>query len=476
MAVKLYNTLTRRKEEFVPREQGRVAIYACGPTTYNYFHLGNARMLVVFDMVRRYFQYKGYAVTYVQNFTDVDDKIINRAAEEGCDPLALARKYIDEYFKDAQALNILPADVHPKATEHIPEMIEIIKKLEEKGLAYNEDGDVYFAVAKFPGYGKLSGRSLEDMQAGARVDIDERKRNPMDFALWKKAKEGEPYWESPWGKGRPGWHIECSAMSLKYLGPGFDIHGGGGDLVFPHHENEIAQSEGALDGQKLARYWMHNAFITVNQEKMSKSLGNFFLVRDVVQKFPGEVVRFYLLGTHYRSPLDFDDEKLVMASKGLERLKNSVRLTQEALSKVLPEEEPQVEDELVRAAQRAREEFEEAMDDDFNSAQAYAALFELAKELNTYLTKEIKQAYSLTEALNTITELARVLGFDLAEEKADAQAESGKLNEVMELLLEIRQNARQKKDWATADLIRDRVKEIGIVIEDTPDGARWYLK
>jgi cysteinyl-tRNA synthetase len=476
MAVKLYNTLTRRKEEFVPREQGRVAIYACGPTTYNYFHLGNARMLVVFDMVRRYFQYKGYAVTYVQNFTDVDDKIINRAAEEGCDPLALARKYIDEYFKDAQALNILPADVHPKATEHIPEMIEIIKKLEEKGLAYNEDGDVYFAVAKFPGYGKLSGRSLEDMQAGARVDIDERKRNPMDFALWKKAKEGEPYWESPWGKGRPGWHIECSAMSLKYLGPGFDIHGGGGDLVFPHHENEIAQSEGALDGQKLARYWMHNAFITVNQEKMSKSLGNFFLVRDVVQKFPGEVVRFYLLGTHYRSPLDFDDEKLVMAAKGLERLKNSVRLTQEALSKVLPEEEPQVEDELVRAAQRAREEFEEAMDDDFNSAQAYAALFELAKELNTYLTKEIKQAYSLTEALNTITELARVLGFDLAEEKADAQAESGKLNEVMELLLEIRQNARQKKDWATADLIRDRVKEIGIVIEDTPDGARWYLK
>jgi cysteinyl-tRNA synthetase len=476
MAVKLYNTLTRRKEEFVPREQGKVAIYACGPTTYNYFHLGNARMLVVFDMVRRYLKYKGYAVTYVQNFTDVDDKIINRAAEEGCDPLALARKYIDEYFKDAKALNILPADVHPKATEHIPEMIEIIKKLEEKGLAYNEDGDVYFAVAEFPGYGKLSGRSLEDMQAGARVDINERKRNPMDFALWKKAKEGEPYWESPWGKGRPGWHIECSAMSLKYLGPSFDIHGGGGDLVFPHHENEIAQSEGALDGQKLARYWMHNAFITVNQEKMSKSLGNFFLVRDVVQKFPGEVIRFYLLGTHYRSPLDFDDEKLIMAAKGLERLKNSVRLTQEALGKVLPEEEPQVEDELARAAQKARREFEEAMDDDFNSAQAYAALFELAKELNTYLTKEVKQAYSLTEALNTLTELAGVLGFDLAEEKEDVRAESGKLSEVMELLLEIRQNARQKKDWATADLIRDRVKEIGIVIEDTPDGARWYLK
>ncbi|HHV65931.1 MAG TPA: cysteine--tRNA ligase [Peptococcaceae bacterium] len=476
MAIKIYNTLTRRKEEFVPREQGRVAIYACGPTTYNYFHLGNARMLVVFDMVRRYLKYKGYAVTFVQNFTDVDDKIINRANEEGCDPLALARKYIDEYFKDAKALNILPADVHPKATEHIPEMIEIIKKLEEKGLAYNEDGDVYFAVEKFPGYGKLSGRSLEDMQAGARVEIDERKRNPMDFALWKKAKPGEPYWDSPWGKGRPGWHIECSAMSLKYLGPGFDIHGGGGDLVFPHHENEIAQSEGYLDGQQFARYWMHNAFITVNQEKMSKSLGNFFLVRDVVQKFPGEVIRFYLLGTHYRSPLDFDDEKLVMASRGLERLKNSVRLAQEALGKVLPEEEPQVEDELVQAARKARQEFEEAMDDDFNSAQAYAALFELAKELNTYLTKEVKQAYSLTEALNTLTELAAVLGFDLAEEKQGAQADSGKLNEVMELLLEVRQNARQKKDWATADLIRDRLKNIGIVIEDTPEGARWYIK
>ncbi|RNC62758.1 MAG: Cysteine--tRNA ligase [Candidatus Dichloromethanomonas elyunquensis] len=476
MTVRLFNSLTRLKEEFVPREQGKAAIYACGPTTYNYFHLGNARMLVVFDMVRRYLIFKGYDVTYVQNFTDVDDKIIKRATEEGCDPFVLARKYIDEYFKDAKALNIIPADVHPKATEHIFEMIEIVRKLEEKGLAYHAEGDVYFAVEKFPGYGKLSGRSLEDMQAGARVEVDEKKRNPMDFALWKKAKKGEPFWESPWGKGRPGWHIECSAMALKYLGPGFDIHGGGGDLIFPHHENEIAQSEGCLDGEPFAKYWMHNAFITINQEKMSKSLGNFFLVRDVLQKFPGDVIRFYLLGTHYRSPLDFDDEKLVMASKGLDRLKNSVRLAKEALNKVLPKEETLSEDELIKTVQAARKDFEEAMDDDFNSAQAYAALFELAREINSYLAKEMKQPYALTQAYSTLLELGRILGFDLEAEEAVSGEEEGKLGQVMELVLEIRQNARKKKDWNTADLIRDRMKEIGIVIEDTTEGARWYLK
>ncbi|NLI92337.1 MAG: cysteine--tRNA ligase [Peptococcaceae bacterium] len=476
MTIRLFNSLTRSKEEFVPREPGKASIYACGPTTYNYFHLGNARMLVVFDMVRRYLISKGYDVTYVQNFTDVDDKIIKRAAEEGCDPFVLARKYIDEYFKDASALQILPADVHPKATEHITEMIDIVAKLEEKGLAYNIDGDVYFAVEKFPGYGKLSGRSLEDMQAGARVEVDEKKRNPMDFALWKKAKKGEPFWESPWGQGRPGWHIECSAMALKYLGPGFDIHGGGGDLIFPHHENEIAQSEGCLDGEPFARYWMHNAFITINQEKMSKSLGNFFLVRDVLKKFSGNVIRFYLLGTHYRSPLDFDDEKLVMASKGLDRLKNSVRLAQEALAKVLPDEEPFFEDDLIAAARLARKSFEEAMDDDFNSAQAYSALFDLAREINTYLTKEIKQPFALTEACNTLQELGQILGFDLQAEDEISGEEEGKLSQVMDLVLDIRKNARKNKDWATADLIRDRMKEIGIVIEDTPDGVRWYLK
>ncbi|NLL51406.1 MAG: cysteine--tRNA ligase [Peptococcaceae bacterium] len=482
MAIRLYNTMTRGKEDFIPREPGKVAIYACGPTTYNFFHLGNARMLVVFDMVRRYLKYRGYQVTYVQNFTDVDDKIINRAAEEGCDPMELAQRYIDEYYKDAAALNILKADVHPKATEHIQDMIALIEELEKKGLAYNVDGDVYFAVEQFPGYGKLSGRTLEDMQAGARVEVNEKKQNPLDFALWKKAKEGEPFWESPWGRGRPGWHIECSAMSLKYLGPGFDIHGGGGDLVFPHHENEIAQAEGCLDGQEFAKYWVHNAFITVNQEKMSKSLGNFFLVREVLEKFPGEVIRFYLLGTHYRSPLDFDHDKLVMAAKGLERLKNSVRLAKEALAKGLPTTDrplgslPQAEEELLKAVSAAKGDFIEAMDDDFNSAQAYAALFEIAKNINTYLTGENNQAYALTEAVAILEELAGVLGFNLGAEN-EAQSEmTEKLSQVMDLVLEIRVKARQQKDWATADLIRDKMKEIGITIEDTPEGSRWYFK
>lgn len=490
MAIKLYNTLTRGKEEFVPREAGKVSIYACGPTTYNYFHLGNARMLVVFDMIRRYLLHKGFDVTYVQNFTDVDDKIINKAAQEGIDPMVLASKYIDEYFIDAKALNILPADIHPKATEHIQDMIDIIMKLEKKGLAYNIDGDVYYAVAKFPGYGKLSGRTLEDMQAGARVEINDQKHNPMDFALWKKAKQGEPYWESPWGKGRPGWHIECSAMSLKYLGAGFDIHGGGGDLVFPHHENEIAQSEGATDGQQFAKYWMHNAFITVNQEKMSKSLGNFFLVRDVTAKFAGDVIRFYLLGTHYRSPLDFDDEKLVMASKGLDRLKNSVRLAKEALGKanlrsevgaanrssIGSQGDPAANHEVVEAASSAKSAFEQAMDDDFNSAQAYAALFELSKAINTYLAKGQVAAETLNDVCRTLMELADILGFDLEAESEDTEVDSGKMAQVMALVMEIRANARKNKDWTTADLIRDRIKEIGIVIEDTPEGARWYTK
>lgn len=326
----IYNTLTRRKEEFKPRDTGKVSIYVCGPTTYNYIHLGNARPLVFFDTVRRYFAYKGFQVQYIQNFTDIDDKIINRANEEGEDVLALAARFVNEYYKDADALNVKRADVHPKVSEHLDDIIEMIKTLVEKGFAYVIEGNVYYNVGKFAGYGKLSGRTLEDMQAGARVEVDHRKINPMDFALWKAAKPGEPAWDSPWGKGRPGWHIECSAMSLKYLGPEFDIHGGGYDLVFPHHENEIAQSEAAT-GKPFARYWMHNGFITVKEEKMSKSLGNFFLVREVLDKFPPELVRFYLLSTHYRSPLDFDHEKLEAGNRGLERIKTSIRLLNEAL-------------------------------------------------------------------------------------------------------------------------------------------------
>ena len=477
MTLRLYNSMTKQKEEFIPREAGKVSMYTCGPTVYNYFHVGNGRMLVVFDMIRRYFLYKGYDVTFVQNFTDIDDKIINRGKEEGMNPLELSKKYIEEYFKDAKALNIMPATIHPKATDHIPEMIEIIKGLEEAGLAYAVDGDVYFAVDKYEDYGKLSGRSLEDMQAGARVEVGEQKRNPMDFALWKSAKPGEPYWDSPWGKGRPGWHIECSAMSLKYLGSGFDIHGGGGDLIFPHHENEIAQSEGYLHGQTFARYWMHNAFLTVNQQKMSKSLGNFFTVREILEHFPGEVIRFYLLSTHYRSPLDFDDENLRMAQKSLERLQTSIRLADEALGRksqgALNEESEQ---KLKNAAQEARRQFEEAMDDDFNSALAYASLFELGKAINAHVQSHPYNSPGLLEARNTLWELANVLGFDLANPANKAQDGDEKLEQIMELLLEVRAIARKKKDWETSDLIRDRLKELGIMLEDTPQGARWTWK
>jgi cysteinyl-tRNA synthetase len=469
--------MTRQKEEFKPREDGKVAMYTCGPTVYNYFHVGNGRMLVVFDMVRRYLMYKGYDVTFIQNFTDIDDKIIQRGKEEGMDPLVLSQKYIREYFQDAEALGIMPATIHPKATEHIPEMIEIIEGLVNSGLAYEVDGDMYFAVGSFPSYGKLSGRSLEDMQAGARVEVDERKKNPMDFALWKKAKPGEPAWESPWGLGRPGWHIECSAMSLKYLGSGFDIHGGGGDLVFPHHENEIAQSEGFLKGKTFARYWMHNAFLTINQQKMSKSLGNFFTVREILEHFSGEVVRFYLLGTHYRSPLDFDDENLAMAQKGLERLQTSIRLANEALARKTSDTLDLEKDQKLKgAAEEARVNFETAMDDDFNSALAYASLFELGKIINAHVQNHNYFSAGLAYAQNTLLKLAQVIGFDLEHPAQSANAGDETLGQVMEVLMEVRAKARQKKDWEMSDLIRDKLKDIGVVIEDTPQGARWTFK
>ncbi len=433
-------------------------------------------MFVVFDMIRRYFTYKGYDVRYVQNFTDVDDKIIQRGHVEGMDPLALGQKYIEEYFKDAKALNLLPATIHPKATEHIPEMIKIIQGLIDTGLGYAVDGDVYFAVDQFPNYGKLSGRTLEDMKAGARVEVDERKRHPMDFALWKKAKPGEPAWESPWGEGRPGWHIECTAMSLKYLGAGFDIHGGGEDLAFPHHENEIAQTEGYLKGNTFARYWMHNAFLTINQEKMSKSLGNFFTIRELLVNSPGEVIRFYLLGTHYRSPLDFNDQNLIMAQKGLERLQTSVRLAQEAMKREGSSKKEGSHEELLKAAKEARKAFEKAMDDDFNSALAYAALFELAKTMNANVQEDPVPSHGLAEAQKTLLELGDVLGFDLLH-PAQIQVENDEiLTEVMDAVMQIRSKSRQKKDWEMADFIRDVLKEKGIVIEDTPQGARWQIK
>jgi len=476
MSLKLFNTMTRKKEQFQPREIGKVAMYVCGPTTYNFIHVGNGRMFVAFDMIRRYFMYKGYDVQYVQNFTDVDDKIIKRGHEEGMEPLALGQKYIKEYYKDATALNILPATVHPKATEHIPEMIEIIKGLISSGLGYEVEGDVYFAVDHFPNYGKLSGRTLEDMKAGARVEVDVRKHHPMDFALWKNTKPGEPAWESPWGKGRPGWHIECTAMSLKYLGAGFDIHGGGGDLVFPHHENEIAQTEGYLKGETFAQYWMHNAFLTINQEKMSKSLGNFFTTRELLEKFPGEVIRFYLLGTHYRSPLDFDDRNLVMAQKGLGRLQTSIRLAQQVLEREGSSENAHLELELSKAAIEAREAFGKAMDDDFNSALAYAALFELAKTMNGYVQENPVRSKGLEDAQKTLLELGEVLGFDLLHPALAYTENDGMVTQIMEVILQIRSRSRQKKDWEMADFIRDALKDKGVLIEDTPQGARWEIK
>ncbi|MDD2422474.1 MAG: cysteine--tRNA ligase [Heliobacteriaceae bacterium] len=480
MSLKVYNTLGRAKETFVPLEAGRVRMYVCGPTTYNYIHLGNARPLVVFDTIRRYLEHIGYEVVYVQNFTDIDDKIINRAAETGTDPVALAARFVGEYYADAKALNVRPATVHPKVTENMPAIIQMVKELVAKGNAYEVDGDVFFSLPSFKVYGKLSGRSLDDLQAGSRVEVDERKHHPMDFALWKRAKPGEPAWDSPWGPGRPGWHIECSAMARKFLGNGFDIHGGGQDLIFPHHENEIAQFEAATGGCPMARYWLHNGFITINQEKMSKSLGNFFTLREILAKFPGDVIRFYLLSTHYRSPLDFDDGKLMAAQKGLERLRTSRRLITEAAAAGVPVAgDGGVAGQEKLAGQLAATErgFREAMDDDFNTALALSTLFDLAREANAFLhggtAGLTAKDYRLLENVGeTFDRLAGVFGLDLAGGAATGGAD-GLVEGLMALLIDLRLAARRQKDWATADQIRDGLKALGVVLEDTAQGTRW---
>ncbi|HHX49911.1 MAG TPA: cysteine--tRNA ligase [Clostridia bacterium] len=478
----IYNTLTKRKEEFLPAEPGRVKIYVCGPTTYNLIHLGNARPLVFFDTVRRYFLYRGYQVTYVQNFTDIDDKIINKAREEQADPLFLAEKYIEEFYRDAGALNVRPADYHPRVSQHMDPIVQTIQLLVEKGYAYEVEGDVYFSVRKFPGYGKLSGRSLDELLAGARVEIDTRKKDPLDFALWKKARPGEPAWESPWGGGRPGWHIECSVMSVEYLGTDFDIHGGGADLIFPHHENEIAQSEAAT-GRAFARYWMHNGFITVNQEKMSKSLGNFFLVREILDKFSPDVARFFLLSTHYRSPLDFDDSKLDESRKALDRIKNTRQLTKEKidyLKNAGADQQERMEHPFARRLGEIGKGFQEAMEDDFNTALALARVFDLCREINGLANQSnLAGIPGILDLLQQGQRLLEELAGDVLGVLSPDQQEIGgtggeKLVEsLVQLLIEIRQEARSKKDWATADGIRNRMKELGVVLEDTPDGVRW---
>ncbi|SHK57630.1 cysteine--tRNA ligase [Paramaledivibacter caminithermalis] len=461
--MQLFNTLTRKKEEFIPINPGEVKMYVCGPTVYNYFHIGNARPFTVFDTMRRYLEYRGYKVTYVQNFTDVDDKIIKRANEEGVSAKEIGEKYIKEYFKDADALGIKRATIHPRVTENISEIIEFIKTLVEKGYAYEVDGDVYYDTTKFNEYGKLSKQSIEELEAGARIEVKEIKKNPTDFTLWKKQKPGEPSWDSPWGKGRPGWHIECSVMSTKYLGETIDIHAGGQDLIFPHHENEIAQSE-AYTGKPFARYWVHNGYITINNEKMSKSKGNFFTVRDIIGEFDPEVVRFFLLSAHYRNPINFSRELMQQAKNALDRLYNSKENLEHLIKNAKNETMTDEEKEIFTSLLKHKEKFIEVMDDDLNTADGIAAIFELIKEINTKLNAESSKEFA-EKSLGLFKELTGALGIVNKEKEI--------LDEEIAKLIEERQNARKERNFALADKIRDDLKAQGIVLEDTPQGVKW---
>ncbi len=471
--LKVYNTMTRSKEEFKPLKEGEASIYCCGVTPYNHPHIGNARPFVTWDVIRRYLAHKGYKVRYIQNFTDVDDKIIRTANEEGVKWSDISSRYIDAYFKAMDALNVKRADIYPRVSETIPDIIAMVQKLVDRGYAYAVDnGDVFYRVEKFAGYGKLSGRKLEDMQAGARIDVDERKEHPMDFALWKAAKPGEPSWDSPWGKGRPGWHIECSTMSLKYLGEKFDFHGGGSDLIFPHHENEIAQSQACIgDEHSFAQYWLHNGFITIHNEKMSKSKNNFFTVKDILAEYPGEVVRFFILQTHYRSPLDFSDERLKEAQTSLNRLAQSKGFMDELLAKTGSGDTAK---ELAEKAATYVQEFHEAMDDDFNTALAISQIFALSKDINIYYQDVMNKgaafdSENFAKVAAAYKLMTGIIGIFEQEDAADDEL-AGKL---MDLIINIRQDARKEKNWALADKIRDELKEAGVILEDTPSGVRW---
>ena len=460
--MKIYNSQTRRKEEFVPIEPGKVRIYSCGPTVYNYFHIGNARPFIMFDLLRRYLEYRGYEVKFVQNFTDIDDKMIKRANEEGTTVEELGDRFIAEYFKDADALGIHRATVHPRATRHIGDIIGLIKRLEKNGLAYNVNGDVYFDTEAFPGYGKLSGQNLEDLEAGARIDVDDAKRHPMDFALWKAQKPGEPAWPSPWGMGRPGWHIECSAMSMKYLGETIDIHCGGKDLLFPHHENEIAQSEGAT-GKPFVHYWMHNGHINVDNQKMSKSLGNFFTVRDISKEFDLEAVRMFMISAHYRSPVNFSKEMIEQSKAALDRL-YTARDNWTFLLDHAPERElNEAEQALIAKGREAVAKFDETMDDDLNTADAIGAIFELVKEGNLAITADTARA-AIKSTLSTLKEMTDVLGILARENDA--------IPDDIKALVEQRKQARAEKNWAESDRLRDEITARGFVLEDTPKGAK----
>lgn len=459
--MKLYNSMTRKKEEFVPIEPNKVKMYSCGPTVYNYFHIGNARPFIIFDTLRRYLEYRGYDVTFVQNFTDIDDKMIRRANEEHITVKQLADRFIAEYFKDAEGLGIEHATYHPKATENIDAIIELIKTLVDKGFAYNIDGDVYFDVKKFKQYGKLSHQPLENLEAGARIAVGEKKKDPMDFAVWKAKKEGEPAWKSPWGEGRPGWHIECSAMANKYLGKTIDIHSGGKDLIFPHHENEIAQSECA-NGCEFAHYWLHNGYINVDGQKMSKSLNNFFTVRDVAKEFDYVVIRFFMLSAHYRNPINFSDELLRQAKAGLDRIYTCAENLEFLIKNA---QNDSVDDELKRKTEQFRDKFVEAMDDDINTADAISVIFDAVKFVNTEMNASTPKQ-NLETALNIINELCSVLGI---ERKMHNEI----LDDDIEKLIEERNCARKEKNFSRADEIRDMLKNNGIVLEDTRQGVKW---
>jgi len=492
MALRVYNTLSGGKEEFRPLVPGKVGMYVCGVTVYDYCHIGHARANIVFDIVYRYLKFSGYGVNYVRNYTDVDDKIINRANERGIDSQALAEEFIHAFDEDMAALGLDLPTCQPKATEHIPQIIAIVERLIERGMAYPSGGDVYFSVEKFPGYLKLSKRNLDEMRAGARIAPGEQKRNPMDFALWKAAKAGEPSWESPWGPGRPGWHIECSAMSMQYLGESFDIHGGGKDLVFPHHENEIAQSEGA-SGKPFVKYWLHNGFVNVNQEKMSKSLGNFFTIRDILKKYDAEVVRFFILSAHYRSPIDFSDQNLEDAKAGLSRFYEALKSADETLSAPetpgtsAGEVPPELRENLDRVA-RVEERFREAMDDDFNTALAIGHLFDLVRGLNRIVAETSLHLNpvlldGLRQGREQLLRLGGVLGlFGSApdawlEKQKNAGLQAGGLSaEAIEALIVERRQARVNRDFARADRIRDELDAQGIMLLDSKEGTTWKLK
>lgn len=460
--MRIYNTMSRQKEEFVPVDKDEIKIYACGPTVYNFIHIGNARPLCVFDVLRRYMEYRGMNVKFVQNFTDVDDKIIKRANEEGITFEEVSKKYIEEFWTDAHGLNVKEATVHPKATENIDEIIDIIKSLEEKGYAYAIDGDVYFRTLKFKEYGKLSHQPIEDLQSGARIAVGEKKEDPLDFALWKAAKEGEPYWESPWGKGRPGWHIECSAMNRRYLGKTIDIHCGGKDLVFPHHENEIAQSECA-NGCTFSKYWMHNGYINVDNVKMSKSLGNFKTVREIADAYGYEVIRYFLISSHYRSPINYNLDIIEQCKSALDRLYTC----RESLDFALKNAEDIEDDtELINQLNSRREQFITAMDDDLNTADGISAVFELVKDINTKILDKAVSKNVCETAAKLFDELCDVLGILYNRQSND-------LDDEIEELIALRQEARANKDWATADKIRDDLKAKGIILKDTPQGVTW---